>query len=104
MEIPKRIREQIDKLYEADDNSAYVVDYKGQYLPKTGDIFRIRHIHHIDHDRTNNEIWNLVVLSYNDHIIEIHSKNNLELKEKIYEYMCEKFPGHEDHYKSNLLF
>ena len=103
MEIPKKVREQLDKLYEAYDYIDYVVDYKGQYIPKKGDVFTIRHYHHIDQDRTNNELWNLTPLTYNDHIIEIHTKNNKEVKVLIYEFMSEKFPEHEEHYKKYLL-
>lgn len=103
MEIPKKIREQLDKLYEAYDNIDYVVDYKGQYIPKKGDVFTIRHYHHIDRDRNNNELWNLVPLTYDDHITEIHTKNNRKIKESIYEFMSNKFPEHEEHYKTYLL-
>nr|DAU67708.1 MAG TPA: hypothetical protein [Caudoviricetes sp.] len=103
MEIPKKVKQELDKLYEANDNPDYVVDYKGQYLPKKGDVFTIRHYHHIDQDRSNNELWNLVPLSYNDHIIEIHSKNNKEIKEKIYERMRHIFPEKEEHYRKYLL-
>lgn len=103
MEIPKTVRNELDKLYEAIDNSDYVVDYKGQYLPKKGNIFKIRHYHHIDQNRSNNEIWNLIPLSYNDHIIEIHSKNNKQIKRRIFEYMVEKYPNHYEHYKKYLL-
>lgn len=103
MEIPKKIREQLDKLYEAYDNPDYIIDYKGQYLPKKGDIFNIRHIHHISQNRSENEIWNLVPLSYNDHIIEIHTKNNPIVKRAIYDFMCDKFPEHEEHYRKYLL-
>lgn len=103
MEIPKKVRNELDKLYEAYDNPDYVVDYKGKYLPKKGDIFKIRHYHHIDQNRSNNELWNLVPLSYNDHIIEIHSKNNKEIKTEIYYYMIDRFPQHKEHYKKYLL-
>ena len=103
MEIPKKIRDKIDKLYEAEDNSAYIVDYKGMYLPKKGDIFTIRHIHHLDQDRHNNELWNLIPLSYQDHIIEIHSKNNPLVKRAIYQFMAERYPEHEEHYRKHLL-
>lgn len=103
MEIPKKVRNELDKLYEAYDNPDYVVDYKGQYLPKKGDVFVIRHYHHIDHDRTNNNLWNLIPLSYNDHIIEIHSKNNKLLKKKIYERMIQIYPEYEEHYRKYLL-
>lgn len=103
MEIPKKVRQELDKLYEAYDSPDYVVDYKGQYLPKKGDVFKIRHYHHIDRDRNNNQLWNLTPLSYNDHIIEIHSKNNKEVKEMIYEYMVNKFPEQEEHYRKYLL-
>ena len=103
MEIPKKVRNELDKLYEAYDNPDYVVDYKGKYLPKKGDVFKIRHYHHIDQNRSNNELWNLVPLSYNDHIIEIHSKNNKEIKTEIYYYMIDRFPQHKEHYKKYLL-
>lgn len=103
MEIPKKIREQLDKLYEAYDSQDFIVDYKGQYLPKKGDVFTIRHYHHIDHDRSNNNIWNLVPLSYFDHIIEFHTKCNKSLMGSIYEYMVNKFPEHEEHYRQYLL-
>lgn len=103
MEIPKKIREQLDKIYEADDNSNYIVDYKGQYLPKKGDVFVIRHYHHIDQNRNNNELWNLVPLSYNDHIIEIHTKNNPIVKQAIYNFMVERYPKYEEHYRKYLL-
>ena len=103
MEIPKKIRDKIDKLYEAEDNSNYIVDYKGQYLSKKGDIFIIRHIHHIDQNRANNELYNLIPLSYNDHIIEIHSKNNPVVKQAIYNYMVERYTEHEEHYRQYLL-
>ena len=103
MEIPKKVRNELDKLYEAYDNPDYVVDYKGQYLPKKGDVFTIRHYHHIDQDRTNNNLWNLIPLSYNDHIIEIHSKNNKQIKKKIYERMIQIYHEHEEHYRKYLL-
>ena len=103
MEIPKKVRDELDKLYEAYDNPDYIVDYKGQYLPKKGNLFTIRHYHHVDRDRSNNELWNLVPLGYNDHIIELHSKNNKEVKQGIYEFMCNQFPEHEAHYRKNLL-
>lgn len=103
MEIPKKIREQLDKFYEACDNPAYVVDYEGKYIPKIGDIFTIRHYHHIDQNRNNNEPWNLTPLTYQDHVIEIHSKNNSDVKEAIYEFMTNLFPKHEEHYRKYLL-
>ncbi len=103
MEIPKKVREQLDKLYEANDNIDYVVDYKGQYIPKKGNVFTIRHYHHIDQNRSNNELWNLIPLTYNDHIIEIHTKNNKLVRQQIYEYMTNKFPEHEKHYREYLL-
>ena len=34
MEIPIKIRKQLDTMYEAPDSPNYVVDYKGQYLLK----------------------------------------------------------------------
>lgn len=103
MEIPKKVRKQLDKEYEAYDNMDYVVDYKGQYIPKKGDVFTIRHYHHIDQDRSNNELWNLIPLTYSDHIIELHTKNNIQVKTAIYEFMSNKYPEHEEHYKKNLL-
>ncbi|MBE6156963.1 MAG: hypothetical protein E7161_04405 [Firmicutes bacterium] len=103
MEIPKKVREELDKIYEAYDNQAYIIDYKGQYLPKKSDVFTIRHYHHIDRDRSNNELWNLVPLSYQDHIIEIHSKNNQIVKQAIYDFMIERYPEHEEHYRKYLL-
>lgn len=103
MEIPKKVRNELDKLYEANDNPDYVVDYKGQYLPKKGNVFIIRHYHHIDKNRNNNELWNLTPLSYNDHIIEIHSKNNKKIKKGIYDSMCNRFPEYEEHYRKYLL-
>ena len=103
MEIPRNVREELDKLYEAYDNTSYIVDYKGTYLPKRGSVFTIRHYHHIDRDRTNNELWNLVPLSYNDHIIEIHTRNNQNVKKEIYEFMVYKFPKFEEHYRKYLL-
>ena len=103
MEIPKKIRDKLDLLYEASDNQDYVIDYKGQYIPKKGDIFTIRHYHHIDQNRKNNEIWNLVPLTYNDHVIEIHSRNNKKVKQKIYDFMVELYPNYESHYKKYLL-
>ena len=103
MEIPKKVREELDKIYEAYDNQAYIIDYKGQYLPKKGDVFNIRHYHHIDRNRSNNELWNLVPLSYQDHIIEIHNKNNPIVKQAIYDFMVERYPEHEEHYRRHLL-
>ena len=103
MEIPIKVRKQLDSIYEAPDNSNYVIDYRGVYLPKTGDVFNIRHYHHIDQDRTNNELWNLVPLSYNDHIVEIHSKNNHAVKSYIYYFMTLRYPEHEKHYDKYLL-
>ena len=103
MEIPKKVREQLDKIYEAEDNSNYIVDYKGQYLPKKGDVFTIRHYHHIDISRTHNDIWNLVPLSYQDHIIGVHTKNDPQVKQAIYNFMVERYPEHEEHYRKYLL-
>ena len=103
MEIPKKIREQIDFIYSAPDNMNYVIDYKGQYLLKKGNNFVARNLHHIDRNRANNEIWNLVPLSYQDHIIGIHTKNDPKIKKAIYEFMSRKFPEHEDHYRQFLL-
>lgn len=102
MKIPKKLRKQADEFYEAFDNSDYVVDYKGQYLPKKGDVFTIRHYHHIDRDRSNNELWNLTPLSYQDHIIKLHSENDKDVQEGIYDFMVEMFPSHEEHYKRYL--
>lgn len=102
MEIPTKTRRELDELYEAPDNSNCIIDYKGEYLQKKGNVFTIRHYHHIDHNRSNNELWNLVPLSYNDHIIEIHTKNNQNVKNSIYEYMCERYPDHEEHYNKYL--
>lgn len=103
MEIPKKVRKQLDKLYEAYDNQDYIIGLRGQYIPKKGNVFVIRHYHHIDRNRSNNELWNLVPLTYNDHIIEIHTKNNKEVKELIYEFMSNRFPEHEEHYRKYLL-
>lgn len=103
MEIPEKIRKQIDYMYEAPDNIDFVIDYKGQYLPKKGNKFIARHIHHIDQNRANNELWNLIPLSYDDHIIQIHSKNNLNVKKEIYYYIVERYPEHEEHYRKYLL-
>lgn len=103
MEIPRKVRKELDKLYEAYDNSDYVVDYEGKYLPKKGDVFTIRHYHHIDRDRANNEKWNLVPLSYGDHIGEIHTKDNPRVKQEIYKFMVERFPEYEEHYRKYLL-
>ena len=102
MEIPKKIREQLDKLYEADDNQDYIVGLQNQYIPKKSSVFVIRHYHHIDRNRNNNELWNLVPLTYNQHIIEVHTKNNQEVKGLIYDFMVERFPEHEEHYKKYL--
>ena len=66
-------------------------------------MFSIRHYHHIDRNRNNNNIWNLIPLSYNDHIVEIHTKNNAKIKKQIYLFMIQKFPKHEEHYRKNLL-
>ena len=103
MEIPKKIRERLDYMYEAADNSSYIIDYKGKYLPKTGNAFIARHYHHIDQDRTNNELWNLVPISYQDHIIGVHTKNDKIVKKAIYNVMVERYPEHEEHYRKYLL-
>ena len=103
MEIPKKVREELDKIYEAYDNQAYIIDYKGQYLPKKGSVFTIRHYHHIDRNRSNNELWNLVPINYEDHIIKLESKNSIEVKQAIYDFMVERYPEHEEHYRKYLL-
>ena len=83
MEIPNKVRKQLDVIYEAWDNPDYVVDYMGRYLPKKGDVFNIRHCHHIDQNRSNNQLWDLVPLSYEDHVTKIQFKNNKVFKESI---------------------
>ena len=103
MDIPIKVKEKLDKMYEAYDSPNYVVDYKGQYLLKKSGIFSTRHYHHIDRDRSNNELWNLVPLSYDDHIIQVHTKNNPKVKHDIYDFMVERFPEHEAHYRKYLL-
>lgn len=104
MEIPLKVRKQADLFYEAHDNSNYVISVaSGKYLPKKGDVFNVRHYHHIDRNRSNNEIWNLAPLSYEEHILEEHTKCNLEQRGKIYENMCQIFPEHEEHYRKYLL-
>lgn len=103
MEIPIKVRNQLDKIYEAPDSQNYVVDYKGQYLLKKSNVFNARQYHHIDRQRTHNDLWNLVPLSYDDHIIEIHTKNNPIVKRGIYNFMVSKFPEHEKHYRQYLL-
>lgn len=103
MEIPSKVRYQLDAMYEAPDNMDYIIDYKGEYLPKKGNVFAIRHYHHIDRNRSNNELWNLIPLSYQDHIINIHTRNDKDVKRMIYNYMVEKYPEYEEHYRNNLL-
>lgn len=103
MEIPKKVRKALDKLYEASDNSEYVIDFKNEYLPKRGNIFKIRHYHHIDRNRKNNESWNLTPLSYVDHVVKLHGKNEEQIKKGIYKFMTNKFPEHEEHYRKYLL-
>ena len=104
MEIPLKVRKKADAFYEAYDNSAYVISVaSGKYLPKKGDVFTIRHYHHIDRDRSNNEIWNLAPLSYEEHIIKEHSKCDKEQRVCIYENMCKHFPEYEEHYREHLL-
>lgn len=102
MKIPNKVRKKLDEIYIAPDSLEYVVDYKGEYLPKKGNVFEIRHYHHIDKNRSNNEIWNLIPLSYKDHITELHTKNNKVVKEKIYDYMVNLYPEHETHYRKYL--
>ena len=103
MEIPQKIRKQLDYMYEAPDSSDYIIDYKGQYLLKKSNVFNVRQYHHIDRNRANNEFWNLVPLSYHDHIIEIHTKNNPFVKKQIYDFMVSRFPDYEEHYRKYLL-
>ena len=103
MEIPTKIRKQLDTMYEAPDSPNYVIDYKGQYLLKNSNVFDVRHYHHIDKDRKHNDLWNLVPLSYEDHIIQIHTKNNPKVKHDIYDFMVQRFPEHEEHYRKYLL-
>lgn len=104
MEIPKRIRDEADYFYEASDNQDYVISMvSGSYIPKHGSVFEIRHYHHIDRDRSNNAIWNLAPLSYEEHVILIHSKNDAETQRKLYENMYERFPEHEEHYRKYLI-
>ena len=44
-------------------------------------------VHHVDHDRTNNEIWNLIPISHAEHST-IHScKHTEEFKKKLSEAM-----------------
>lgn len=105
--IPKKIREQADKLYEAPDNSNCVISAaSGRYVPKNGTIFSVRHYHHLDHDRSHNEIWNLAPLTYEEHILKEHSASAVALQQQhisIYEYMSNIFPEHEPFYKKVLL-
>ncbi len=104
MEIPLKVRKEADKVYEAQDSLGYVVSVaSGKYLPKKGDVFTIRHYHHIDRDRSHNEVWNLAPLSYEEHILNEHSKCDKEQRKRIYENMTKIFPEHEEHYREYLL-
>ncbi|WP_288910974.1 hypothetical protein [uncultured Thomasclavelia sp.] len=104
MNIPTKIRKEADKFYEAYDNQDYVISVaSGKYIPKKGDVFNIRHYHHIDRNRSNNEIWNLAPLSYEEHILKEHTKCDKNQRLSIYENMCNLFPSHEDHYRKYLL-
>lgn len=104
MEIPKKVREQLDKFHEAHDSQKYVISVaSGKYVPKKGTWYIARHYHHIDRDRTNNEMWNLAPLTHEEHNIELHTKGNEELMECIYENMSRLFPEHEEHYYKYLI-
>ncbi len=104
MNIPTKIRKQLDTIHEAPDNQDYVISVaSGRYLPKKGDVFSIRHYHHIDRNRSNNNLWNLAPLSYEEHIINEHKDCDKLQREMIYNNMCRIFPEHEEHYRKYLL-
>ena len=92
-EIPQKTRIIIDELWECWDDDEFVysaglgyrLTSKGEWITnrivKKGTIsFNNRQLHHIDHDRSNNEYWNLVPLTFDEHLNIIEGTAGLKQK------------------------
>lgn len=88
MNIPTKIRKQLDIIHENPDNQNYVISVdSGRYLSMQGDVFNIVHYHHMDRNSSNNNLWNVTQLSYEEHIINEHKNCDKIQKKMIYKNM-----------------